>query len=124
MEPRVCLQCQKPIHGRADKKFCDNQCRNEHNNTQNGVSNNYIRKVNRTIKKNRSILEELCPTDKSIKVRKTELSRLGFSFAYFTNTYTTKAEKTYYFCYEYGYLDLGNDYFALVFDNKAITADK
>ena len=100
MEPKVCLQCQKPIHGRADKKFCDNQCRNEHNNTQNGVSNNYIRKVNRTIKKNRTILEELCPTDKSIKVRKTELSRLGFSFAFFTNTYTTKAEKTYYFCYE------------------------
>lgn len=121
MEQKVCMHCSKPIQGRADKKFCDNQCRNEYNNTQNSTSNNYIRKVNRIIKKNRSILAELCPTDKSIKVTKKELSKLGFSFEYFTNTYTTKAEKTYHFCYEYGYLDLGKDYFALVYNSKAIS---
>jgi len=45
---------------------------------------------------------------------------VGFSFEYFTNTYTTKADKTYFFCYEYGYLDLGNDYFALVYNNKVL----
>ncbi|MDA9110875.1 hypothetical protein N9J89_01345 [Bacteroidia bacterium] len=120
MDSKVCLHCNSPIQGRADKKFCDNQCRNDYNNTQNGKSNNYIRKVNRIIKKNRNILEELCPKDKSIKVRRQELSKVGFSFEYFTNTYTTKADKTYFFCYEYGYLDLGNDYFALVYNNKVL----
>ncbi len=120
MEPKECLHCGKELIGRADKKFCDNQCRNEYNNTHNSISNNYIRLVNRIIKKNRNILEALCPQDKSIKVPKKELTKLGFSFEYFTNTYTTKAEKTYYFCYEYGYLNLGNDYFALVYNQKAL----
>ncbi len=118
MEQKVCLHCNKELLGRADKKFCDKQCRNDFNNTQNGTTNNYIRKVNRIIKKNRNILEELTPKEKSVKVTKKELSKLGFSFEYFTNTYTTKAEKTYYFCYEYGYLDLGSNYFALVYNKS------
>ncbi|MFT4876300.1 MAG: hypothetical protein ACI9AU_001289 [Bacteroidia bacterium] len=118
MEPKTCLHCSKELVGRADKKFCDNQCRNEYNNTQNGKSNNYIRKVNRIIKMNRNILAELTPKDKSIKVTQKELTKLGFSFEYFTNTYITKAEKTYFFCYEYGYLDLGSNYFALVYNKS------
>lgn len=124
MAVKECLHCGKELLGRADKKFCDKQCRNEYNNTQNGVSNNYIRKVNRIIKKNRNILQELCPQTKSVKVRKKELASLGFSFEYFTHLYTTKADKTYYFCYEYGYLELGNDYFALVYNNKAVSEEK
>jgi hypothetical protein len=123
MEPKTCLHCSKELVGRADKKFCDNQCRNEYNNTQNGKSNNYIRKVNRIIKMNRNILAELTPKDKSIKVTQKELTKLGFSFEYFTNTYITKAEKTYFFCYEYGYLDLGSNYFALVY-NKSYFEEK
>jgi hypothetical protein len=123
MEQKTCLHCSKELVGRADKKFCDNQCRNEYNNTQNGTSNNYIRKVNRIIKMNRNILAELTPKDKSIKVSQKELTKLGFSFEYFTNTYTTKAEKTYFFCYEYGYLDLGSNYFALVY-NKSYFEEK
>lgn len=123
MDQRLCLHCSKELIGRADKKFCDNQCRNDHNNEQNGVTNNYIRKVNRIIKNNRRILESLTPKDKSIKVKRKELSKLGFSFDYFTNTYTTKAEKTYFFCYEFGYLELDNDYFALVL-NKSYLDEK
>ncbi|MGB0850154.1 MAG: hypothetical protein ACPGTP_02810 [Bacteroidia bacterium] len=117
MAIKTCLHCDKELLGRADKKFCDKQCRNDYNNTQNSVSNNYIRSVNRIIKKNRNILEELCPKDKSIKVNKKELTKLGFSFEYFTNTYKTKAEKTYYFCYEYGYVELENNYLALVYNS-------
>ncbi len=117
MEPRECLHCSKVLQGRADKKFCDKQCRNDYNNTQNSISNNYIRNVNRIIKQNRNILSRLCPTDKSVKVTHKELTKEGFSFEYFTNTYTTKAEKTYYFCYEYGYVDLGNHYYALVYNS-------
>ena len=117
------MHCDKGIIGRADKKFCDNQCRNEYNNTQNSISNNYIRKVNRIIKKNRNILEELTPKDKSIKVAHKELAKLGFSFEYFTNIYTTKADKTYYFCYEYGYLDLGSNYYALVYNKSYLNEE-
>ena len=123
MEQKLCLHCDKGIIGRADKKFCDNQCRNEYNNTQNSISNNYIRKINRIIKKNRNILEELTPKDKSIKVAHKELAKLGFSFEYFTNIYTTKADKTYYFCYEYGYLDLGSNYYDLVYNKSYLNEE-
>ncbi|MEY2923629.1 MAG: hypothetical protein RLZZ337_169 [Bacteroidota bacterium] len=117
-----CLHCGKELLGRADKKFCHQQCRNDYNNVQNGKSNFYIRKVNTILKRNRNILESLAHKDKSIKVLERDLAKEGFSFEYFTNTYTTKAEKTYYFCYEYGYLKLDDGYFALVY-NKHHTGE-
>lgn len=123
MDRKLCLNCEKALIGRADKKFCDNQCRNEYNNSQNGLANNYIRKINRILKSNRRILADLTPKEKSIKVSEKELKKLGFSFDYFTNTYTTKANKTYFFCYEYGYLNLDDGFFALVY-NKGYTTDK
>lgn len=67
-------------------------------------------------------MESLAHKDKSIKVLERDLAKEGFSFEYFTNTYTTKAEKTYYFCYEYGYLKLDDGYFALVY-NKHHTGE-
>jgi len=50
----------------------------------------------------------------STKVTKTELLDEGFKFSYFTNEYVTRAGKVYKFCYEQGYLDLGNGKYALV----------
>lgn len=118
MEQRQCIECGKPLIGRIDKKFCNNICRNDYNNAQYGKTNNYIRKVNRILKRNRQILENHTPQDKSVKVAKKTLVKDGFSFEYFTHTYTTKAGKTYHFCYEYGYLDLEDDYFALVYNQS------
>mgnify|MGYP000310980969 CR=1 FL=1 len=109
----TCLECKDPIKGRADKKFCSDTCRNSYNNKFNKDNTNYMRKINRTLRKNRLILVKLNPKGKSKTSRKTLLEN-GFEFEYHTNTYTTKAEKTYFFCYEQGYLPLENDYFALV----------
>ena len=38
----------------------------------------------------------------------------GFKFSYFTNIYKTKAGKEYYFVYDQGYLELEDNYYALV----------
>jgi len=38
----------------------------------------------------------------------------GFNFRYYTNTYITKTGKIYHFCYDQGYIELENDYIALV----------
>ena len=113
MEERQCLECGDAIYGRVDKKFCSDQCRNTHNNKLNSDSNNYVRNVHNVLRKNRRILEELNPNGKG-KSTKTKLVAKGFDFTYHTSTYTTKAGATYYFCYEFGYLPLENDYFALV----------
>lgn len=113
MEERQCLECGDVVYGRVDKKFCSDQCRNSHNNRLNSDGNNYVRNVHNVLRKNRRVLEELNPNGKS-KSTKAKLLAKGFDFAYHTSTYTTKAGATYYFCYEFGYLPLENDYLALV----------
>ncbi|MBN1118343.1 MAG: DUF2116 family Zn-ribbon domain-containing protein [Bacteroidales bacterium] len=110
---RVCPECGDPIYGRIDKKFCSDQCRNVYNNRNMGYSNNYVRKVNLILRKNRKILEDLNPNGKT-KVHIHQLQKKGYDFNYFTSQYITKTGNVYHFCYELGYLRLENDFFALV----------
>ena len=120
MEERKCLECEKPIYGRRDKKFCDDQCRNAYNNRQNADSNNYVRNVHNILRKNRRVLEELNPNGKA-KTTRSKMMEKGFDFNYHTSTYTTKAGATYFFCYEYGYLVLEGDYVALVIKKEYLS---
>ena len=112
-EKKSCLECGDAIKGRADKKFCSDQCRSSYNNRQNSDVNNFMRNVNNILRKNRRILADLNPNGKA-KVHRDKLLERGFKFSYFTNIYRTKAGKHYYFCYEQGYLELDNDWYALV----------
>jgi predicted nucleic acid-binding Zn ribbon protein len=116
-EAKNCLACGKPIKGRSDKKFCDDYCRNNYNNQQKAKGNYsaYVRSVNNTLLKNRKILESLLPNgDETAKANKDKLQRLGFHFKYLTHIYTTKTGKTYYYCYDYGYLPLDKDWYLIV----------
>jgi len=108
-----CLECGEIILGRSDKKFCSDACRNAYNNRKNKASVNLIRNINNRLKKNWRILEKLNPEDKT-KVHKSQLENAGFDFNYFTSIYTTKKGTVYYFVYDQGYLDIGNDFFMLV----------
>jgi len=112
-EKNECLECGKPLIGRSDKRFCDDSCRNANYNKSNRSTSNYMRKVNRILSKNRLILEGLNPNE-TTKVSRKKLTTEGFNFDFYTNIYQTKNGKTYFFCYDHGYLDLGNDWFALV----------
>ena len=112
-EKNECLECGKPLIGRSDKRFCDDSCRNANYNKSNRSTSNYMRKVNRILSKNRLILEGLNPNE-TTKVSRKKLTTEGYNFDFYTNIYQTKNGKTYFFCYDHGYLDLGNDWFALV----------
>lgn len=112
-EKKLCLECGEPIKGRSDKKFCSDACRNLHNNKQKSDVTNYMRNVNNILRKNRKILEELNP-DETAKASKERMLKKGFNFQYFTSVYTTKKGTVYYYCYEYGYLPIENDYYFLV----------
>lgn len=115
-----CQYCDKPLVGRADKKFCDSDCRSSYYNELNRTANNFVRKINRRLSKNRRILKKLNPEGKTT-VHRNQLVRQKFDFNYFTNIYKTKAGKIYYFCYDQGYLPLENDYFALVERQEYVT---
>ncbi len=102
---KTCLSCQRSLKGRSDKKFCNDYCRNTHNNQLNSDSNNYVRNIHHSLLKNRRILQGLFASAQQItECSKQSLHNKGFSFSYFTHTQTNKKGNTYCFCYEYGYM--------------------
>ncbi len=110
---RECLDCGTQLRGRADKKFCDDQCRSNYNNRLKAGSSSALRPVNAILRKNHSILTKLCAGNK-IKLRKDDLLRYGFDLTYHTHLYNTQNGNTYYFCYDYGYMRLDGEVFLVV----------
>jgi len=113
MATNKCIVCKTKLFGRQDKKYCSDQCRSIRNNKLNSDANNFMRNVNNILRRNRRILIALNPEGKAKASRDTLLEK-GFNFNYFTNEYVTKSGNVYHFCYEYGYIELKGDIFALV----------
>lgn len=110
---KTCLECQEPIIGRIDKKFCTDYCRNSFNNNINKHNKNLIRNVNNRLRRNNKLLADLNTTGKT-KVTRSKLLDSNFDFNYVTSVYTTKTGNTYFYVYDQGYLPLDNDYVLLV----------
>jgi hypothetical protein len=110
---KSCLECEEKIIGREDKKFCSDGCRNAYNNKINKDSTNFMRNINKKLRKNYRILSELNTEGKS-KTTRTKLLSKGFDFEFFTNILQTKTGNTYHFLYDQGYLPLDNDFYMLV----------
>ena len=53
-----CKECESPLKGRMDKKFCNDYCRASYHSRQNRASNQTIRLINRCLRRNRKILED------------------------------------------------------------------
>ncbi len=109
---KKCLDCGEPIHGRTDKKFCSDQCRNNYNNRLNRDTNNFVRNVHGLLRKNRRILADLYAEGK-VKVHKDALFALGYNFSFFTHVIESSAGRKFHYCFEYGYCDTGNDFVEL-----------
>jgi hypothetical protein len=79
---KTCLNCQEKIRGRADKKFCDDQCRNQYNNGMLRHVNNRMRNINNILKRNRRILAQFLEEE---NIKREVLLANGFHFSYFTH---------------------------------------
>ncbi len=111
----ICLQCGKPMKGRADKKFCDDYCRNAYNNLLRSSTNKQVKVINNILIKNRRILESMIAAgEHTAKTTKATLLKQGFRFTHHTHMYTTRSGSTYTYCYDYGYLPLENDWYLVV----------
>jgi hypothetical protein len=110
---RKCAECNNIIKGRADKKFCSDQCRYLYNNRLKLDKEKEVLRINSILRKNRTILKRLNPVGKTT-VRKEVLKAEKFDFNYFTHIYITNKGNTYYFCYEYGYLPLQDEKILIV----------
>jgi len=116
---KVCSECGDTFSGRADAKYCSDHCRSNFHNKKHGIKAPIVRRVNAALRKNRKILEALNPEGKA-RVSKKDLVKKGFDFNYFTNIYKTKTGKYYYFCYEYGYIHTGNEWYTLVVKHEYV----
>jgi len=115
---RKCPECGEKIIGRADKKFCSDQCRNTYNNRLNSDASNTVRNINNILRKNRRILNDLNKQSGKTIVNKETFLTSGFNLTYHTHTYTTKKGDVYHFCYEQGYLYLPDKELYLLVENK------
>ena len=115
LQNQGCRNCGKQVKGRSDKKFCNDYCRNYHNNQSKAEVNNYVRNINNALRKNRRILQELLPPNEDMsRMTKEQLLQAGFQFRYTTHSYRNKKGSTYFFCYDYGYLPLEHDWILVV----------
>lgn len=72
-----CLQCGLPLVGRADKKYCDDGCRNTYHNARMMDANRICRPYHRSLKQNYSLLFEHFNSGQQL-VHKDELLMYGF----------------------------------------------
>ncbi len=114
-EKKNCQSCDKTIHGRADKRFCDDYCRNSYNNQLKSSSSNQVRNIQNYLKKNRHILEKILDDGvETVKIPKEKLFGQGYHFKYHTHTYINPKGNIYFYCFEYGILELENGWLLVV----------
>src|SRR5262245_2156436 len=111
---KSCRQCGEPLKGRADKKFCDDQCRSNYNNKVYSTGTAEMRNINNILRKNRRILGSVLKTDGKGKISRFRLADQGFNFRFFTHMHTTRKGTTYKLCYDFGYLAIENDLVVVV----------
>lgn len=102
----LCLNCQEPIIGRIDKKFCSVYCKSTYHYKKNkDQPTSLYMQIDKHLKKNRQILKNYNKSGKSV-VRKSELIGNGFSPKFFTHYWKAKNGNLYLFCYEYGFMEI------------------
>jgi len=108
----TCRQCGRPLHGRSDKTFCNDGCRNTFNRRkrehQRSLDHSNMPEIFRTIKSNYDILKSLTsgePLEKDLRIslETKALSAKGFNPKFFTSSYQD-SEGTWHFCFERGWL--------------------
>lgn len=98
-----CLHCGHILRGRPDKKYCDDHCRSSYHNLQNAETSRVMRITNHILRRNRRILEYLCPQAEVKKLPIGNLLDHGFNLRYFTHTIEFTKGIRFQACYDYSY---------------------
>ncbi len=101
---RLCQACQKVLEGRSDKKFCDPYCKSAFHYKRNQEEpKGLYSKIDKQLKKNRSLLKSYNKAGKSI-VKTEILIQQGFDPNFFTHFWKNQKGDIYLFAYEFGFL--------------------
>ena len=107
MYERRCLYCDAPLSGRIDKKYCDDNCRNNHYYNIKKKNSDIVVSINKILLNNRNILKSLYK-NKS-KINRQYLLDKQFDFDLFTGVYRTKTKSEYVVIYDYAYKFVDDD---------------
>ncbi len=106
MQKPVCLTCGKPFAGRIDKKYCSLYCKNTFNYGRRAKTKSATQTIDAILHKNRQILDTIMgPARKKLETTKTELTLMGFQFAYITGYYTNSRGKLYHYVYDFAWME-------------------
>ena len=107
---KKCLNCQEKLTGRSDKKFCNEACKNEHNNRASGVRKRAAgTDLYSSIKKNREVLAGLFANGiREIKAR--DLECFGFSFKSISGVEVPDDGALLLLCVDFGLLPQGSTF--------------
>lgn len=102
---RQCPTCGSRFNGRSDKRYCSEQCRTSFNLQRRKRTEAPLTAVLATLRRNRSILKDLCPQKKTW-VSRDRLEALKFNPTVFSSIYRNNRNQSYYFCGDYGFLPM------------------
>lgn len=120
--PFECQLCGKELHGRRDKKYCNDTCRNAANRKRVGTDSwhepLFLAQINTILKRNYKILKLLVTNHQGpTTVGRFYLVEKNFSFRFYTSVLSTTAG-TYYFIYDHGWRELPDEKIMVVMNPK------
>jgi len=122
---RLCLNCEKELFGRLDKKFCNDTCRNNFNRRRKTDHQQELspeaQRTMRLIRKNYDILRRLSSHRKlPCVISKHELTEQNFHFKFCTSIYQNQHKEIYFYCFEYGWKKTPDDKIMLVYSDEQV----
>ena len=115
---RLCKFCEQiidPNKGRADRKYCDERCKNAFHNARSMEENEELQRIELILKKNRRVLKKLFGKKDRDNMKRERLLKEGFDFDYHTHHVTSKIKKNeFIFCFDFGYCAVANESYKIV----------
>lgn len=99
---KYCPVCKNRIKGRSDKKFCSNDCRARHHNSNNRQNKSFANTILKTLNTNRRILEDLYRKG-VFKIPVTLISSIGFNMHFYTHTISSTGRNQIRYIFDIGY---------------------
>ena len=105
-----CKVCSKLLVGRNDKLFCSVKCKNDYHVNLRKVTDSQVKELDTILHRNRSILLEVLGKKKGhITVERVILEKKKFIFKYHSHLYINSRGKTYYYVYDFAWMEFSND---------------
>ena len=99
---KLCKRCGSPLHGRADKIFCCDDCRTDYHNGLRRQREKRLREINHILSHNWQVLSARLRAGKR-RVRVEELAASDFNFEIYTTSRKKFPGMRIYCCYNLAY---------------------